>query len=220
MPYANLTITVPESVWIGELSRARPETRFRVLAATTTDASGVARVELVGPDPEAVCEEMRAYDAVTDLAVFEAEPDRRRIQIETTAAVLLRAIEGSGVPLETPFEVRDGEMTVEATVPQHRLSELGERLDAFGIPFSVERISREVDSEELLTDRQRWLLCEAIDRGYYDTPRRITLTELAEELDIAASTCSEVLHRAEERVVKKHVREARESRYEAAASAD
>lgn len=220
MPHASLTITVPESIWIGALSRAYPETRFRVLAATATEASGVAQVELVGPDPTVICGEMRAYDAVTDLTVFEAEPDRCRIQIETTAAVLLRAIEGSGVPLETPFEVRDGEMTVEATVSQHRLSELGEQLDAFGIPFSVDRVRQAVGSEDLLTDRQRWLISEAIDQGYYDTPRRITLTGLAEEVDIAASTCSEVLHRAEERVVKEHVREARESRYAAAASAD
>lgn len=37
-----------------------------------------------------------------------------------------------------------------------------------------------------------------IERGYYDTPRRCTLTELADELDLAKSTCSERLHRAEE----------------------
>lgn len=220
MPYANLTLTVPESVWIGELSRSHPETRFRVLAATADGDSGVARIELVGPDPETVCREMRSYDAVTDLTVFESEPERYRVQIETTTAVVLRAIEGSGVPLEAPFEVRNGAMELEATVPQHRLSKLGEQLEAFGIPFSVERIQQEVESDDLLTDRQRWLLYEAIDRGYYDTPRRTTLTELAEEVDLAASTCSEILHRAEERVLKEYVREIRETRYGATASAD
>lgn len=220
MPYANLTITVPRSVWIGELTRSYPETRFRVLAAATADDSGVARIELVGPDPEAVCEEMQSYDAVTDLEIFEAEPEHYRIQIETTMAILLRAIEGSGVPLETPFEVQEGNLKLEATVPQHRLSKLGEQLGEFGIPFSIERIQHEMESDDLLTDRQQWLLYEAIDRGYYDTPRRITLTELAEELDIAASTCSEVLHRAEEGVLKKHVRDTRDIEHEAPVSAD
>jgi predicted DNA binding protein len=74
----------------------------------------------------------------------------------------------------------------------------------------LERVTEEPETEDpLLTDRQRRLLETARDRGYYDTPRRITLTELANELDFAASTCSEVLHRAEERIVKEHLREDR-----------
>jgi predicted DNA binding protein len=56
-----------------------------------------------------------------------------------------------------------------------------------------------------LTDRQRWLLHEAMERGYYDTPRRITLVELADELGIAKSTCSETLHRCEGRVMEQFV---------------
>lgn len=220
MPHANLTITVPESVWIGELSRAHPEARFRVLAATTTDGTGVARLEIVGSDVGAIRAAMAGYDDVTNLTVFEAEPGRCRVQLETTMPILLQAIEGSGVPLETPFEIRDGAMELEATIPQDRLSTLGAQLDKFGISFSVERIQQEVESDELLTDRQRRLLHAAIDHGYYDTPRRITLTGLAGELDIAVSTCSEVLHRAEERVVKKHIRETRETQGELTVPAD
>lgn len=50
------------------------------------------------------------------------------------------------------------------------------------------------------------LLREAVERGYYDTPRRVTLVELAEELDIAKSTCSEILHRVEEQVLKRFLK--------------
>jgi len=220
MPYAKLTITVPEPVWIGEISRSYSEARFRVLAATANDSTGVARIELIASDPQAVCEEMREYDAVTDLTVFETGANRNRIQVETTMPLLLTSIQTSGVPIETPFEVSDGEMVLETTIPQHRLSKLGEQLDEFGIPYSVEQIKQEIESDELLTDRQQWLLQEAIDQGYYDTPRRITLTELANELDIAASTCCEVLHRAEERVLKEHVREARKTQHNVPARAD
>lgn len=204
MPYAELTITIPESVWISEVSRANPDTRFRVLAATANGATGVARIEIFDEDPAAVHEEFRAYDAVTDLTVFETEPGMSRVQVETTVPLLLTSLQDSGVPLEMPFEVVDGETTLETTVPQGTLSELGETLDEFGIRYSVERIRQETESESLLTDRQRWLLDEAIERGYYDTPRRITLVDLAEDLDIAKSTCSETLHRAEGHVLKQY----------------
>lgn len=220
MPYAKLSITVPDSVWTGELSRTHAETRFRVLAATANESTGVARLTLIGPDPKSVCERIHEYDSVTDLSVFETSPNRYEIQVETTVPLLLTPLQASGVPIETPFEVNDGEMLLETTIQQHRLSELDEQLEAFGIFFSVEQIKQEMESNDLLIDRQRGVLYDAIDRGYYDTPRRITLTELADELNMAASTCSEVIYRAEGQVLKKHVRTAREAQHQVSASAD
>lgn len=205
------TITVPGAVWVGEVSRAYPETRFRVLAATADTATGVARIEIVGDDPTEVCEAIRKYDTVTDLTVFDEEDSMRTVQVETTVPLLMTSLQNSGVPLEMPFEVCDGEMILEATIPQQNLSKLGETLDEMGVSYQVDCIQQDIESDSLLTDRQLWLLDEAIERGYYDTPRRITLVELADEVDIAKSTCSEILHRAEERVLKEHMTGQREA---------
>ncbi|MFA9503922.1 helix-turn-helix domain-containing protein [Natrinema thermotolerans] len=205
MPYVELTVTIPADAWIGRISRDYPDARFRVLAATATDGTGAARLEVLGTAADRICEAFRADDSVTDLTVLETACHRRRLQLETTSPVVLTAIQSSGVPLRTPFEISDGRMALETTIPQEQLSRLGESLTDSGITYSLERVQPEADSESLLTDRQQWLLYEAIDRGYYDTPRRITLVELADELDIAKSTCSETLHRLEERVLKQFV---------------
>lgn len=203
MTYAKLTITVPEDVWISELSRQYPETRFRVLAATANNAKGFARIEIIGGNAKSVCEQMESYETVTDLTVFDAEHERHRVQVETTVPVLLNAIQAAGIPLDLPVEISDGQLELEITVPQEKLSMLGDTLDQFGISYTVECIQQESDTESLLTERQQWLLREAIDRGYYDAPRRITLVELAEEVGIAKSTCSEILHRVEGQVLKR-----------------
>jgi hypothetical protein len=220
MPYAKLTITIPDSVWIGEVSQSYPDTSFQVLAATANTATGVARIEIISDDPDTVREEIRGYDSVTDLTVFETEPGMSRVQVKTTVPLLLSALQDSGVPLEMPFEVRAGEMTLEATIPQQTLSELGETLDEFGINYTVERIQQDVESDPLLTDRQQLVLDEAIDRGYYDTPRETTLVNLADELGMAKSTCSEILHRAEGRVLKQYRSDDRDAAPELAASSD
>lgn len=220
MPYAKLTITVPDAIWVGEVSRTYPETRFRVLAATADTATGVARIEIIGDDPAAVCEEIQDYDTVTGLTVFNEEEAMRRVQVETTVPLLMTSLQNSGVPLEMPFEVRDGEMILEATLPRQNLSKLGETFDEMGIPYRVDQIQQDVESDSLLTDRQQWLLEEAIEGGYYDTPRRTTLVDLAHELDIAKSTCSEILHRAEERVLKEYMDDQRETRPPVAVRSD
>lgn len=212
MPYAQLTITIPESVWIGELSQSYPNTTFRVLAATANTATGVARIEIVGEDHETICNVMGDYDSVTDLTIFETGPRLSRIQVETTVPLLLTSLQDSGFPIEMPFELQDGAMSLEATIPQQTLSDLGDTLDKFGIQYTVDRIQHDVESDPLLTERQEWLLDEAIDHGYYDTPRRTTLVDLSDQLGIAKSTCSEILHRAEERVLKDYRRDDRRDR--------
>lgn len=203
MPYAHLSITVPEDVWLSELSQNHPQIRFRVLGATANDETGVARLELLGANVKTVCERLDTYEAVTGVVVTDRDQQRRCLQIETTAPVLLNAIQAAGIPLDFPVELSDGVLELETKVPQEKLSTLGETLDSFGISYTVERIQQETTTEDpVLTDRQGWLLREAIERGYYDTPRRITLVELAEEAGIAKSTCSEILHRAEGQVLK------------------
>lgn len=204
MPHVKLTLTIPESLWISEITTDHPEATFRVLAATANTATGVARIEIHGAEPKAIGEKIHRYDSVTDVTVFDVDANRIRMQVETTVPVILTSLQDAGVPIEMPFEVQDGKMTIETMIPQRNLTALGETLDQFGISYTVEWIKQEMDSESLLTPRQQWLLEEAIDRGYYDSPRKSTLVELAEELDLAKSTCSEILHRAEEGVLKEY----------------
>jgi predicted DNA binding protein len=101
-----------------------------------------------------------------------------------------------------PFTISDGRAEWEITAPQHRISELGTQLEALGIPFTVNEVQLRIEPKKVLTDRQLSLLHAAAEHGYYDTPRRCSLTELAAEVDLAKSTCSETLHRAEEQVIK------------------
>lgn len=212
MPRATITLTVPEEVWIGSVSRAYPDARFRILAALPDGETGVGLAEVTAEDLEAVVAAIQAADDVTDLQVMQRLEDAALIQFETTAPLLLFPVQTSGVPLELPFDLQAGEAVWELTASQERLSRLGEQLDAFGIEFTVDRLQSYVEPEQLLTDQQERLVRRAAELGYYDTPRRCTLTELADTLDMAKSTCSETLHRAEETIIKQFVEEGLEDR--------
>jgi len=202
MPQANLTITIPEGIWIGDVTRSHPEAQFRILAALADGDAGVGLAEISGTDWESVLADVRADETVTECETLQQYEDTVLVQFETTIPLLLFPVQDSGVPLTMPFTIQDGQAEWEITAPQHRLSELGTQLEEFGIPFTVNEISQHVEPEQLLTDRQLDLLERAIESGYYDTPRGCSLTELAEAVDLAKSTCSETLHRAEEKIVK------------------
>ncbi|MFC7009648.1 helix-turn-helix domain-containing protein [Halalkalicoccus salilacus] len=71
-----------------------------------------------------------------------------------------------------------------------------------GFTYEVVSITQSTQPTDLLTDRQRRFMIEALQRGYYDSPRECSLTDLAAALDVGKSTASRVLHNAEETVVK------------------
>ncbi|WP_435146349.1 helix-turn-helix domain-containing protein [Halobaculum sp. P14] len=214
MPQANLTITIPEGVWVGDVSRSYPDAAIRILAALTGDDAGVGLAEITAADLRDIVADIQSDETVTELEILQQYEDTVLLQFETTMPLLLLPVQDSGVPLSMPFTIRDGQAEWEITAPQHRLSELATQLDQFGIPFTVNEVHQHIEPEQLLTDRQLRLLTSAVENGYYDTPRGCSLTELAETLDLAKSTCSETLHRAEERVVKQFIEDLDETSVE------
>lgn len=205
MPTATLTVELPENVWVNEVSSRHPEAQIRVLAAVADQKDGVVMVEIRADDADEVIRDVRSADDVSDVTVLERGESKLLAQIETRSAVLLHHAQQSGVPIEMPFTVSDGRTVWELTASHDRLSELGTLLAGDDIPFTVESITHDVDRGDLLTDRQLEVVTAAIREGYYDTPRSCTQTELAETLGLAKSTCSETLHRAEERIVKRFI---------------
>ncbi|MFB6254897.1 MAG: helix-turn-helix domain-containing protein [Halobacteriaceae archaeon] len=202
MPRAELTITIPRDIWIGEISRNFPDTKFRILAAIADEETGVGLAEIIGPDIGSVITDMHSYDMILSIDILQRRDEMALVQFETSMPLLLFPIQGSGTPLEMPFIIKEGQAEWEITAPQEKLSKLGAQLEEFNIPFVVNEIKQEISNEQLLTAKQEDLIKTAVEEGYYDTPREITLTELAELCDMAKSTCSEILHRAEGKIIK------------------
>ncbi|MXR50328.1 helix-turn-helix domain-containing protein [Halovenus sp. WSH3] len=207
MPEARLQITLPEAVWIGQLSRQYPDGRFRILAALSDGDSGVGLAEIYSAEISSLLADMRAAEDIREVEVLNDPGDRALVQFETEQPLLLLAARDSGVPLEMPVELEDGTLTWEVTAPSDRLSELGTQLRALGLSFSIDYIQQEVGDDQLLTDAQEQIIETAISEGYYDTPRTCSLTELAESVDRAKSTVSETLHRAESKIITEFVSE-------------
>lgn len=205
MAQATLTITLPETVWIQQVSTAHPDASIRVLTAVPGAESGFALIRITGPDIRAVLDDMNEHPQITELTVAQWSDNEATVHFETTDPLLLFSSRESGMPIELPVEIQNGEATIEVTGSRKRLSELADQLERFGFQYRVEHIHERLHESQLLSDRQREVVVTAVEKGYYDTPRRCSLTELAEHLGIAKSTCSETLHRAEEVIVKRYV---------------
>lgn len=202
MPQARLLVDLPDDPWIADVSRKYPEATFEVLTALPEDERGFGLLRFRSDSVAAILADIRSHGTIEDVSVIQETAAAATIQIVTSKPMLLVAAKRSGIPIEMPVRINDGTATVDVSADHDRLSELGTQLSSMGIDFEVDYIQQRLQPDQLLTDRQRELLQLAVSMGYYDTPRRCTLTELADEIGLAKSTCSETLHRVEEVVMK------------------
>lgn len=203
MPRAQFTITIPDETWIAHVSKEHPNCVFRVITVLSGVERSVALFELTTRNLMPILTDTEHHEDITSLELLWKDEDEALLQVETTNPVLLDPIWEIGIPLQTPFEVVDGTARWELTTSSARLSALGEQLEMSGIQFDIDYVRSigDSDAEAILTDRQQQVFLAAVEQGYYETPRRATLTDIAESMDISKATASDILHRAEGKVV-------------------
>lgn len=205
MTSARFRLEVPEGGWIGDVSRDFSTAEFTIRATVPGEESNHALVSIDGSELDDILDEMKAHPVLDDVVELQQDDGKKTVQIEATRQILLRAASRSGLPIEPPVHLCDGVATIDVEGDHSRLSELVRELEALDVGVEVVFIGNGPYSDTLLTDTQEEVLIAAAEEGYYDNPRRCTLTELAEKRGIAKSTCSEILQRAEGSVVKQFV---------------
>ncbi|MFB6233860.1 MAG: helix-turn-helix domain-containing protein [Halopenitus sp.] len=202
MTCARFRLDIPAGQWVGDVSREFDAAEFTVRANVPGEESGHALVAISAADLDAVLDAMAAHPALETVVELQRGDGEVTVQVETSRPTLLRAARRSGLPIEPPICISEGYATIDVEGDHSRLSELVRELEALDVGVEVVFIGRGPYADTLLTDTQEELLTAAIEEGYYDNPRGCTLTEIADKQDIAKSTCSEILQRAEEAVMK------------------
>ncbi|MEM0022686.1 MAG: helix-turn-helix domain-containing protein, partial [Archaeoglobaceae archaeon] len=60
------------------------------------------------------------------------------------------------------------------------------------------------EDKESMTFREEEILRTALEKGFFDYPKRIKLEELAKIFNISPSTLSEILRRAQKKVLERY----------------
>jgi len=107
--------------------------------------------------------------------------------------------------LQCPFSSRDGVPTWKLLVRRSEdLREVLRKLEKVGRKAVIKEIS-DVTQREELTERQKAILSIAVSMGYFDFPRKVSLTALSKAVGVKPSTLSEILRNAERKILESQV---------------
>jgi hypothetical protein len=208
MPHATLKLKSNEA--LVALSERHPGAEFLVRGAWPTDGDLRVLVETSAVAPDPLEETLSAVPALTDVEIRHAGEETVLFEANTPTPPPHGAMAESGLVPSFPLRLEGGWFVGDIDASRERLAAFRDELETAGIDYRLVSVSGSADPSDGLTARQREVVELAVERGYYDAPRRCTLTELASELDVNKSVVSRLLQRAEGHIVTAHCASRRE----------
>jgi len=197
---ATLHVRIPDSIWYGPFSRRHPSTVIEVLGRSETGRTVLVADHWISGRPAGKWrrEIARSPDVLhVDCLTEMGEGCLYRVRFVGPPVVrLYRRLE---VPLPFPMRILNGfiEWEVVARAPQFRqILAFARSIDPHTrVTWARKRPLRAHVPQ--LTRAQTALLRRAIEEGYFAVPRRITLVDLAREVNRSKSSVSETMARIE-----------------------
>ncbi|MBD3193969.1 MAG: hypothetical protein GF317_02870, partial [Candidatus Lokiarchaeota archaeon] len=205
---ATIKVKFPEKIWVSEIFKKFYDIQMEILYFLPYDLEdyiGNSIVEIKHWDIELLIEEIRNHPSVYEFSVLEIEEHRVKFNIKTQDPYLLYGVIKFGVLVDFPVKVKDGYAYWDLISTRRRIDEMLTMFEEMGIKFELLKIGNSdlnlEDEDYHLSIEELDILDEAINSGFFDIPRKISLEELADKLGKAKSSLSVLLRK----IIKKKV---------------
>lgn len=182
----------------GELFGAIPSLTCEMERVIVSSGHGLW---LDGPSQDAVEDALDDASAIGTYTLINSDDDRWLYDIEfepDAVDVFDLVIEEGGTVLSASASSGTWLLSIRFA-DRECVSSLYDRIDESDVTPTIVRLfdlAEESNSQCGLTARQYETLVAAIDHGYFEIPREVSMQELSEELDISHQALSERLRRA------------------------
>lgn len=202
---AVVSVTPPHS-WVKHVSSNFPAV-IRILdCRNNPEKEGVQELFEITCPPEAsrkIVDYLKHDDYVYDVDVAKGKPGRIVGSLKTKKCTACRTFARGDCFLASAKSKPDGKLEWVLLGNDAMVRNLIKDLQAAGVEASVLKVSQLREGGEL-TARQEQILQIALEKGYFEFPKNITLRQLAKTLDISPASLTEILRRGQKRVLQEH----------------
>lgn len=200
-----LRVPLPEEAWIRKFSVTHPEITIEILGHLTSGrGEATVALSLRGERGDQMRADIEGISGVREVEVVVTHAGSTEYRVVHTTPSLLPNLASLHLMPRFPFVIRAGQAIWVVAASEDRIRELYAHLKASSPGVLIESLRHPHESGDLglLTPRQRAIFDRAMAEGYFEVPRRVTLTELATALGVAKSTLSESLATIERKILK------------------
>lgn len=205
---ARIKIKFPDKIWISEIFKRFQGIKMEIFYFLPYDLEksiGNSIVEIQHHDLDSIIDIIKNHPSVFEFNLMERNENRIKFNVKTKDPYLLYAVIRCGVLVNFPVNVREGHAYWKLISSRDRLDKLLTLFEEKNIKFELLRIGKapyNIDDESnKLSLEESKVLDKAIENGFFEIPRKISLEELANSLGRSKSALSVMLRK----IIKKKV---------------
>lgn len=162
----------------------------------------LVEVKLNSTSVEILESTVKEIEGVDFVKISQVDLDKAIMIVGVTGCIGCRTIIESGCFLISANTTSDGWIEWKLIMNEkQQLQKLVSHLNDHGVDNKLILI-QPVDDKESLTARQERIIKTALERGYYDFPKRIGIRELARLFNISTASVSETLRRGQKKIIE------------------
>ena len=200
-----IEFALPRTLWSSSLTRNHPECRVEVTDRTILKSRRMlTEARLFGPDTGEWVREIARIPSVERIEASTPDGSNQLVWVTHKISAVTDLCRELEVVPRRPYWVAHGVTTWEVLGSAAALRRFVDRLSHTVFSVRVEALAPVGPDLEpsALTGRQLQLFRRAMEDGYFEVPRRVSLTDLAGRVNLSKSTLSRTLAVAERKLIQ------------------
>ncbi|MBD3188725.1 hypothetical protein GF325_17995 [Candidatus Bathyarchaeota archaeon] len=198
--HVRLEVKVPDDKCLFRISKQFPHLVFKNISMLPIpDKMGNTLVEVNGVDIPNLLNTLDGESKIIEHEIVFEESDHVLVNIKVREPTLLTLMTTREVMIDYPVVFKDGIATITLIGPRENIDTLLEDLEHRRMRFSIKNIGSP-NPREVLSGKQKAVLVKALEKGFFEVPRHISLTDLAKEFGVSPNALSEMIRRLSKRL--------------------
>lgn len=200
-----LRLSLPEKMWITLLNRKYPEATTSVVGQLVADRERtLVDLKVHSGTPQDWAATIISLPEVLSVDKLGSAGLTSTLRVTFKTHPLYQAFNTLNLMWRLPAPVRDGVIHIAMVGSDESIRKMVEMWRAHHLEVRIDSVRHtEEESKALLTQRQEYIFRKAMTAGFYDVPRRVTLSDLSRSLGLAVSSLSEIMAIVEKKMLEK-----------------
>lgn len=184
------TFPVPAKKWLAQFSRSYPLLQFKLLSLLPfSKDQGYCLLQIEGKNLNQFWEEFAPVCNVKKFQLIFKDENSITLKIVIEETWALNMIMEEKAVIHFPIIIHNGIALFELIAPRVKIEQIFNKSNWKKLEISIKQISRYC-STSILSARQSEILTKALANGFFEIPRRISLSKFAKDIGISPTALS------------------------------
>ena len=202
----NFSLSIPTDKWLSKFSISYPDLQFNLLSMLPlSENQGNTLLQVKGLKLAQFWDEFSKFYANENFNLIFKDDKTILLNFIVGDPWILQTIFDAQLFLRFPVLIQKGNITIELIGSRNKIDQLINNNENWNdVDISIQQI-RKYCPDSLLTPRQLEILSQSLTNGFFDIPRKKSLSILAKEIGISPSALSENVRRINKKLAEHYI---------------